>query len=353
MKQAIWTGTEIKISETQAGPPPLRRRDDVLLRIVAAGVCGTDVHIWEGRLAFAKPPIVLGHEFAGVVESCGPDVRGVLPGDRVKCDSVVGCGRCPSCRRGATQFCADAVEFGITVDGGWTQWLVAPERNLHRLPDTISDEVAAVMDTEVVSAFRKPGICPGDTVAVFGAGPAGLIAIQCARLRFAGKVILCGTRPERLALGERLGADHVIDVNLPGANEELKSLSGGGVDLAFDAAGTDRAVLDAVRATRPQGRIVLYGVPDRDISNFPTKDVVLKDLVVFGSLSDRTGWEELIEWVSSKRLDLESLITHRFPLDQAGEALSVMRDRRDGAIKAVLQIGSSVRTAPEVGECVA
>src|SRR4051812_16837539 len=106
MKKAVWTGTEITISETHEGPPPLRRPDDVLLRIVAAGVCGTDVHIWEGRLAFAKPPIVLGHEFAGVVESCGPGVRGVVPGDRVKCDSVVGCGDCPSCRRGATQFCA-------------------------------------------------------------------------------------------------------------------------------------------------------------------------------------------------------------------------------------------------------
>jgi threonine dehydrogenase-like Zn-dependent dehydrogenase len=352
MKQAVWTGTEIKITETHEDPPRLRRRDDVRLRITAAGVCGTDVHIWEGRLSFASPPIVLGHEFAAVVEACGPDVRRVAPGDRVKCDSVVGCGHCSWCLRDATQFCPEAVEFGITVDGGWAQWLVAPERNLYRLPDTISDEVAALMDVEVMSALRKPGIRAGDTVAVFGAGPAGLIAIQWSRLRSAGTVILCGTRPERLALGRRLGADHVIDVNQAGAEEELRSLTNGrGVDLSFDAAGTQRAILAAIQVVRPQGRVVLYGVPDRAIPEFPERDVVLKDLVLYGAMGDRTGWEELIELVAGGRLDLQSLITHRFPLDRAGEALSTMRDRRDGAIKAVLQIGSPVEARVE--ECFA
>jgi threonine dehydrogenase-like Zn-dependent dehydrogenase len=352
MKQAVWTGTEIKIVESQGGPPPLRRRDDVRLRITAAGVCGTDVHIWEGRLSFGKPPIVLGHEFAGVVDACGPDVRRVSPGDRVKCDSVVGCGHCAWCLRDATQFCGEAVEFGITVDGGWAQWLIAPERNLYRLPDTISDEVAAVMDVEVMSAFRKPGIREGDTVAVFGAGPAGLIAIQCARIRSAGIVVLCGTRPERLSLGNRLGADFIIDVQHTDVRRELAKLTNGrGVDLAFDAAGTDKSLLDAIAAVCPQGRVVLYGVPDRDIASFPAKDIVLRDLTLYGALPDRTGWQELIDLVADGRLDLHSLITHRFALDQVSEALSTMRDRRDGAIKAILQVGRSVEA--QVAECVA
>ncbi len=349
MKQAVWTGSEINFTETQDGPPEPRRRDDVRLRILTAGVCGTDVHIWEGRISFASPPIVLGHEFVGVVEECGPDVRRVKPGDRVKCDSVVGCGLCPSCRRGATQFCLQAAEFGITVNGGWAQWLVAPERNLYLLPDSMSDEVAAVMDVEVMGALRKPGICPGDTVAVFGAGPAGLIAIQCARVRGAGSVILCDTRAERLELGRRLGADHVFDVSRTDIEEELKALTNGrGVDLAFDAAGSETAILSALSVVRPQGRVVLYGVPDRAIANFPSKDVVLKDLVLYGALSDRTGWEELIDLVDSGRIDLASLITHRFPLERAEEALSIMRDRTDGAIKAVLEIDEAAGTRRQV-----
>jgi len=340
MTKALWTGTEqLEIVDDHAGPPPVTHPDEVRIRITAAGVCGTDVHIWEGRLSYTRPPLVLGHEFAGVVEECGPEVRNFSPGDRVKCDSVVGCGGCACCRRGATQFCGTGFEFGISHDGGWARWLVAPQRNLHRLPDAVSDEVAAILDVEVMSAFRKPRIEAGETVAIFGAGPAGLIALQCARVLGAGTVILCGARRERLALGRRLGADHVIDVNAADAVAEIKALTKGrGADLAFDAAGTPAAILNMMEVLRPQGRAILYGVPDRAVPEFPARDVVLKDLVLYGALSDRVGWEEMIGLVSAGRIDLASLITHRFPLERAAEALRHMRDRRDGAIKAVLAV---------------
>ncbi len=341
MTEAIWTGTEqLEIERDRNTKPSRVAPGCVLLRITVAGVCGTDVHIWEGRLSFTVPPLVLGHEFAGVVEEVGKGVRNFAAGDRVKCDSVLGCGDCAWCRQGATQFCPRGAEFGITRDGGWAQWLEVPERNLHDLPDSISDEVAAIMDVEVIGSLRKAGISPGETVAVFGAGPAGLIALQCARILGAGSVILCGTRAERLELGKRLGADHVIDVSRTDAVAEVRGITGGlGADLAFDAAGTEKAILNALEVVRPQGRVVYYGVPERAIREFPLHDAVLKDVVMYGALSNRTGWDELIGWVASGRLDLRSLITHRFPLEQAGEALATMRDRRDGAIKAVLQIG--------------
>lgn len=341
MTEAIWLGREdVVVERARKEKPRDLSPGQVLLRITAAGVCGTDVHIWEGRLSFTKPPLVLGHEFAGVVEEVGSEVRDFAPGDRVKCDSVVGCGNCDWCRRGASQFCPQGAEFGITQDGGWTEWLVVPDRNLHHLPDSISDEVAAIMDVEVPGAFRKPGIVPGETVVVFGAGPAGLIALQCARILGAGSVILCGTRAERLALGKRLGANHVIDVNQTDPLPAVRDLTGGqGADLAFDAAGSKSSILSALDILRPQGRLVLYGVPESPLDGFPAKQAVLKDVVLYGSLPNRTGWEQVIDWVAGGRLDLESMITHRFPLEQASEALSTMRDRRDGAIKAVLRIG--------------
>jgi threonine dehydrogenase-like Zn-dependent dehydrogenase len=340
MIKAAWTGPErLEIIENGSQRTALKDRQ-VCLRITAAGVCGTDVHIWEGRLSFAKAPLVLGHEFAGIVEECGPGARVFSPGDRVKCDSVVGCGRCRWCQRGATQFCPEGSEFGITRDGGWAEWLVVPERNLHRLPDTLSDEVAAILDVEVFSAFRKPGVCPGDTVAVIGAGPAGLIALQCARVLGATTVILCDLQRERLSLGKRLGADHIINVHESQAVAEvLRITNGQGVDLVFEATGTERGVLDALQVLRPQGRAVLYGVPDSAIPQFPLQAVVLKDITLYGSLSDRTGWDELIDLVSTGRIDLHSLITHRFPLKRAAEALPLVRDRRDGAIKAILLMG--------------
>jgi threonine dehydrogenase-like Zn-dependent dehydrogenase len=313
----------------------------VLLRVSAAGICSTDIHIIEDKVRFAPPPLVLGHEFAGWVEDCGPGVTAVAPGDRVKCDSVVGCGVCECCRQGATQFCAATSEFGITRDGAWADSIVVPERNLHRLPDTIADDAAAILDPEVYGPLRKAGVTPGDTVAVFGPGPAGLIAIQIVRALGAGRVLLCGTRPERLALGARLGADLTINASQDDPIEAIRDFTGGrGADVAFDAAGTQTSVYQCLESLRPQGKAVLYGVHGRNLNDFPIDTIVLRDLVVYGALTDRVGWEEMIELVAGGRVNLGEIITHRLPLESASAACSLVRDRNQGAIKAVLEIGS-------------
>ena len=350
MRKAVWTGVEqIAVVSNDPESPPLLRAEDVLVGVKAAGVCGTDVHIWEGRVQFSSPPQVLGHEFAGVVLECGSGVTHLRPGDRVKCDSVVGCGVCEWCRQGATQFCPNGWEAGITTDGGWRDLLALPARNLHRLPDEISDAVAAIMDVEVPGAFRKPGVRPGETVAIMGAGPGGLIALQVARLLGAGRVILCGRRRERLDLGKRLGADEIIDTAMCDPVGAVRDLTQGtGADLAMDAAGTEASIRQTIEMLRPQGRAVLYGVMGRASTDFPVDAVVLKDAVVYGALSNRTGWEDLIAWVAQGRLNLESLITHRFPLEMAGEALACMRDRKDGAIKAVLEIAAGAPRPAEL-----
>ncbi|MGB9605563.1 MAG: alcohol dehydrogenase catalytic domain-containing protein [Bryobacteraceae bacterium] len=154
MRKVIWVAPGIvRFCDDGDGPPPLASGSDVLVRVTAAGICATDVHLIEGRLRLVEPPAVLGHEIAGSVVECGPAVRHVRPGDRVKCDSVIGCGRCPWCRRGATQFCPSRSELGISRPGGWAEYVVAPERNLYPLPAAVADEVAAVMDVEV------PGPC--------------------------------------------------------------------------------------------------------------------------------------------------------------------------------------------------
>ena len=339
MACAVWTGLErLEIVQNHLDHPVLKHRE-VRLRITAAGVCRTDVHIWEGRLPIAKPPLVLGHEFTGIVEECGPEVQGLSVGDRVKCDSVVGCGHCGWCRKGATQFCRDGWEFGISCDGGWATTIVVPERNLHRLPANVSDEAAAILDVEVPSAFRKPGLAKGETVAVIGAGPAGLVALQYARLQGAGCVILSDMRPERLELGKRLGADHVINVSECDFEDAVNCITNHqGVDLAFDAAGSPRSICDTLHVLRPQGRAVLYGIPDTSISSFPHHEAILRDIAVYGSLPDRVGWQELIQWVASGAIDLESLITHRFELRDAPKTMPLMRDYGDGIIKCVLLI---------------
>lgn len=340
MRKVTWLGPgRLAFQEDGERPPDQPCGSEVLLRVTAAAICATDLHLIEGRLPIASPPLVLGHEIAGVVEACGSQVRGFRPGDRVKCDSVIGCGGCCWCRRGATQFCPSGAELGITRPGGWADWVVAPERNLYLLPEEIPDDVAAVMDVEVPRALAKARVRPGEKVAIFGPGPAGLIAVQLARLAGAEPVILCGTRPDRLALGQRLGAHYTVEVNRDPAVETIRELTdGAGADVGFDAAGTSRAVRDLVDALRPQGRAVLYGLHGAPMPEFPVDQVVLKDLVVYGALPDRTGWDELIVLVASGRLDLASLITHRFPLERAPEAVRLLSARESGAVKVVLLV---------------
>lgn len=340
MRKVVWSGNgEIEFVQDRTDRPEVRNARDVRIRVTAAGVCGTDVHIIQGKVRFVDPPLVLGHEFAGVVEECGAAVTSVRPGDRVKCDSVCGCGECAWCAGGATQFCPSGSEFGITRDGGWAEWLVAPERNLHVLPEAIPDAVAAIMDVEVFGSLRKPGIAPGEAVAVFGPGPAGLIAIQVARAMGAGVVILCGTRAERLEAGTELGADHVVNVGEKDPVEAIREITGGrGADLVFEAAGNRRAVLDAIEAVRPQGKVVLYGVHGAALPEVPLDRIVLKDLVVYGALTNRNGWEDLITMVASGQINLARLITHTFALEAARDAYAASSDRGSRCLKAVLSI---------------
>lgn len=340
MKQVIWRGTHTLEYRADA-PAPSRtpHADEVLLRVRAVGLCSTDVHIIQGRVRFKEPPFVLGHEVSGDVAEVGAGVRRVKPGDRVTMDSVVGCGVCTLCLRGSAQYCPDGSEIGMSVDGGMQEYLYVPERNLHPIPDSVSHEESAILDPEVYGALRKPGVEKGCTLLVLGPGPGGLVAVQLGKILGAGKVILTGSRPERLLLGKRLGADVTLDSSSPDLKEEiLEHTSGRGPDMVFDAAGSAESLRTAIDLVAPQGKVVLYGVHGAPVHEVDIDRIILKDIVVYGALSDRLGWEDIIGWVAGGKLNLRDIITHRFPLERAQEAYETVRDRRDGAIKAVLMV---------------
>jgi 2-desacetyl-2-hydroxyethyl bacteriochlorophyllide A dehydrogenase len=338
VRRLIWRGDDtfqLEEHSDHLGNPGPR---EVLLRVKAVGICGTDIHILDCALAAAKPPLVLGHEIAGEVLAVGERVQRVRQGDRVTVDSVVGCGHCEFCRRGSRQFCAQGFEFGITRNGGCQDLLEVPEDNVYPIPDCISDEEAAILDMEVWAAVRKCGIHSGERVLILGCGPAGMVACQVARLLGAGRILLSVRAANRLAAAERLG---LADRYLCSAQEDvvasvLLECGGTGADIVIDCAGTPTSARDAFRAARPGGRVLLYGVYGSPLQDLDLNQVVLKDLVVFGALSDRVGWEEVIRLVASGSLNLKSLITHHFPLERAVEAYDLVRRRSDGVIKAVL-----------------
>lgn len=331
MRQLIWCGPEgVKLNHLLQGPTH-PTGDQVLVKIRAVGICGTDIHIMNGNLAGANPPMILGHEMAGQIVEIGSEVHLIRPGDRVTIDSVLGCGQCDDCAQGRTQFCAAGSEYGINRDGGCQDFLTLPERNVHRIPDSISFEEAAVLDVEVWSAIRKCGIHEGDQVLILGAGPIGLIACQLARVLGAQHITLSDVLQARLIAAKALCvADEYAEFPI---NCDSKNIA---YDFVLDCAGTSSSTLGALSAARMGGRVLLFGVHEHPMKSLDINLIVLKDLVVFGAMSDRTGWENVIELVTSGALNLKSLITHRFSLEEGALGYDTMRKREEGLIKAVL-----------------
>ena len=340
MKRLVWLGGNDFRLDQRDGAVPHPPPGQVAIRVKAVGICGTDIHIIGGKYDLAKPPLVLGHEIAGEIAAVGVGVTRVRPGERVTVDQVVGCGACFFCRRGSVQFCRTGSELGITRDGGCQDFVVAPVQNVYPLPDSISYEAGAILDMEVWAALDKCGIQPGDTVLVLGHGPAGMVACQIARAMGSGRVILAGRSEARLQLAECLGlADRYVPVRQQNLLEVVRGDTGGrGADVVFECAGAPQTVGPAIEGAVPGGKVVFYGIQTAAIEQFDLNRIVLKDLTVFGALSDRRGWEEVIRLVDTGKLRLEALISHRFPLDSAPAAYELVRSKADGVVKAVLTL---------------
>ena len=337
MTRLVWEGG-FRFHYEERPRPSSIPAGHVLIRPTAVGICATDIHIIEGRLPIAQPPLVLGHEISGVVEAIGSDVGKLKPGDRVTVDQVIGCGHCFFCQRGNRQFCKSGFEMGITADGGCQTLLIVPQENAYVVPPTISDEVAAVLDMEVWAAISKCGVVRGDTVLVLGPGPAGLVACQVARLLGAGRVILAGPRGSRIAKAQALGlADcYIFSDGEDVVARVVTETEGFGANVAVECSGAEQALLNALNAVMPSGRIVLYGLQSAPLSRFDTNTIVLRDLVVFGALSDRLGWERVIDLVSAGKLLLAPLISHRFSFREAPAAYEYVGQRPEGLVKAVI-----------------
>lgn len=334
-----WQGNrQFLFEEVQSLEKATLAPNEVLLRVKAVGICRTDIHIIDGRFPQVKPPIVLGHEIAGIVEKVGCDVCRIRPGTRVTCDSVIGCGHCAFCRRGSRQFCKNGYELGFCEKGGCQELLIIPAENLHPIGDRISMEEAAILDMEVYAALKKTNVAPSDKILIIGSGPAGLIALQFARIFGARKVLLSDEADSRLEVGRQLGANGTINIR----NENLAEFvydetEGLGVDVVMDCVGTEESFDQALESIRPGGQVVLYGVYPDPIQAHIVK-IVLKDLIVYGAQSDRVGWNEVITLVEQGCLNLKRLITHIFPLLEAEHAYEEVRAQRDGFVKAVLEL---------------
>ncbi|MDR2019621.1 MAG: alcohol dehydrogenase catalytic domain-containing protein [Treponema sp.] len=303
--------------------PKIKNDDDVLIRISAAGVCGTDLHIYHDEFP-CWPPVVMGHEFSGVVAETGRGVKGFKPGDRVVAEPHTHfCGKCYLCRTGQIQLCPEKRSPGWGMDGAFTGYLVMPELFLHHIPGSLNDEIAALTEPAAIvvnGVIERGRAGVGDTAVIVGAGPIALLSVAALRTAGARKVYVLGTGADeavRFPAAKALGADEIINVLQTNAPERIMEDTGGaGADLVVEASGTAPGINTAIASARKCGRITVLGLPGAERVSVAWGDMVKKVLdLSFCFSSSVSSWEKAIAMLASFPGDMGTLISHRAKID--------------------------------------
>jgi len=327
---------------------PAPGRGQALVRVKASTVCGTDQKIFAGQFPGTRFPHIPGHEFAGEVVELGEGVDEVRPGDRVGVEVHVGCGRCARCLEGLYQLCLNYgraekghAHIGFTVPGGLAEYAAIDVRALHPLPEQLTWDEGAFCDNVGVAlyAVERGQLRAGERVAVIGAGAFGALAAQVARASGAARVVLVGTRAERLQRLAGLADSVVVASGETAVSQTREALGGDGADLVIEFAGTSEAARQAILLARRGGRVVLAGStgPGRELSAVDLSTIVRGHLDIYGSLANPRGISRRgLELIARRAVDVRPLITHCFALDDFAEAWATFVERRDGAIRVML-----------------
>lgn len=317
---------------------------EVVVQVAVVGVCGSDLHMWQNTHSWiTTPPVVLGHEAAGIIAEVGPGVTGWSVGDRVVSETAARvCGQCLLCRTGRYNLCPSREGYGATIDGAFSEYITVPTRILHRIPDSLPMAHAALTEPFAVAfnaLVERAQVTPGDVVVVQGVGAIGSFCVQIARLRGAAKVIALGTPIDstRLAAALEHGADHAVDITKDSALDLVHSLTGGlGADVVVDATGVSVALRDALELVRPGGQIVKVGWGPQPL-NFNLDPLVQKAVTLHGSFSHTwNSWERVLRLMADGRLDPGSAIGGVYPLDAWEQAFHDMHSGKN--IKSVVAL---------------
>jgi 6-hydroxycyclohex-1-ene-1-carbonyl-CoA dehydrogenase len=302
---------------------------EVLVRVIACGVCHTDLHyIDHGVPTFKKPPMILGHECSGIIHDVGADVTNWKAGDRVLLPAVVSCGMCRMCRLGHENICQKMVMFGNNVDGAYAEFIAAPAKDIFALPEEIplvdGCIIADAISTPYHAVKNRARVQPGDKVLVFGCGGVGINIVQVAAAAGA-TVFAIDIADSKLELARKLGAWGTINSRQEDLRKQIKKLTDGGADIAIEAIGNPATIEQAIDGVRPGGRVCVVGYSDKT-ANLNASRLMYRELEVVGSLGCRpVDYPAIIQMVARGLIQLRPVVTARFPLDQINEALDVLR----------------------------
>lgn len=321
-------------------PTPEIAPDEVLIKVVTAGICATDLEVYQGEHP-ASLPLTVGHEYSGVVEKAGEAVRGLAPGDPVTSEASWGCGACSSCLEGRPDKCQSRKALGRSVDGAFAEYVRVPAAIVHKLPEGVShDEGHMVVNLACVCrAVKRAEINLGDRVAVIGSGQAGILMTQVLKSSGAMRVALIGGgRPKRLDLARKLGADEVIAARGQAGRERLLEMEKSeDVDVVFEASGIPDQLQTALKLVKPGGKVVVFSIFGKPLNNFQANLLYFKEPAVLGSRGGAGLYPMALSLLRTKKVLVTPLTSHQFPLEEADKGFVAMAGRDPEVVRILVK----------------
>ena len=314
MRAVVISMTEHVSLEQISRPRP--RADQVIVQVKACGLCGTDMHLYHGKFPTSYP-LVPGHEFSGVIAEIGNDVSGLRIGDRVIVDPNIACGACYFCRNGQINHCLNHAAIGVTQNGAFAEYVAAPARNVFPIGDKLSFEEAAMVEplSCVVYGLRRLQMQIGDQVLIFGAGPIGLLLMQCCKHGGASSVTMVDVDQKRLEMARLLGATNIISSETQQAN--LWNFAPYGFDAVIDATGVPRVVENSMQYVKSGGKLLLFGVCPNDAKiAISPYEIYRRDLTVVGTFALRYSFDPALELIRHGIVQVKPLLHPLITLDQ-------------------------------------
>jgi L-iditol 2-dehydrogenase len=324
-------------------PEPKYGASEVLVAVKACGICGSDVHGMDGSTGRRRPPIIMGHEAAGVVAEVGSAVRGWKSGDRVTFDSTIYCGVCEFCRRGEVNLCNQRRVLGVSCEdyrqhGAFAEYVAVPDYILHRLPADLPFEHAALIEPFAIAfhALRRSPVTLNETAVVVGCGMIGLAVIQAARLAGFGHIVAVDVAPEKLAMAAQLGATDTVDSRSAPVEKILELTGGLGADRAFEAVGIAATIELAIRSVRKGGAVTLIGnvTPRVEV---PWQTVVTRELTLHGTCASAGEYPACLEMMARGAIDPSPLLSATAPLANGASWFDRLYRKEAGLLKVVLK----------------
>ncbi len=322
-------------------PEPVPGKGEVLINIMATGICTSDLHYRDGSSKIKALPITLGHEIAGLIQDVGDDATLFSVGERVGVYYLITCGKCHNCKMGRENYCQYAEMLGKTIDGGFAEYLVVPERNLFRLPRNVSLAQGALISDAIGTPFHaltRARIQMGETVMIVGIGGLGLHAVQLARVMGATTVIAVDINDEKLSTATIVGADFVVNAASESLLDNLSHITAGaGVDVVVDFTGNPTSLRQSLNALAFGGRLVSVGICPVDFVINPYHDLLLKERSIISSADQlHRDFEVIVRLIESGTINLDHSVSHKVPLSEINYGMQILEEKIGNPIRVVV-----------------